>query len=104
MMRHAERRDASWDPLDAPHVDEMWPFDPTLSKKGYAQAESAARALTDATGGFELVVSSPFRRCVETALAVCRASNAPLFIDPELGEIFETGIFGNKKPLAAHRP
>ena len=70
LMRHAERRDMSWEAEASPVVDDVWPFDPPLSKQGHVQAQSAALA----AGAFELVVSSPFRRCVETAMAVCKVA------------------------------
>ena len=36
---------------------------------------------------FDAVVSSPFRRCVETAVMLCRELSVPLVIEPLLGEV-----------------
>ena len=63
--------------------------DPGLDETGRAQAEVAARALLalPAAARPTRVVSSPLRRCQETAAPFAEAIGARLEIDPLVGEI-----------------
>jgi broad specificity phosphatase PhoE len=63
--------------------------DPGLDETGRAQAEAAAQALLALPEGERptRVVSSPLRRCQETALPFARAIGVELEIDPLVGEI-----------------
>ena len=59
--------------------------DPELSERGRAQAESAARALA-ARGTIQAVVSSPLRRCRQTAQAVADRLGLEVRVDEGLRE------------------
>jgi broad specificity phosphatase PhoE len=63
--------------------------DPGLDEQGRAQAEKAAQTLLALPPGQRptRVVSSPLRRCQETAKPLAEAIGAPLEIDPSVGEI-----------------
>lgn len=89
VVRHGERID---------DVDQDWlktakfPSDPPLTQRGRAQA-SAAGKLIASQGKWPAppiaVISSPFRRCIETASAIvqaCTGPPPPLFIEPGISE------------------
>jgi broad specificity phosphatase PhoE len=63
--------------------------DPGLDEQGHAQAKRAAEALLALPLGDRptRVVSSPLRRCQETAKPFAEAIGATLEIDPAVGEI-----------------
>src|ERR1700679_791727 len=63
--------------------------DPGLDDAGKAQAEAAAKALLALPPGLRptRVVSSPLRRCRETAAPFAAAIGAEVEIDPNVGEI-----------------
>jgi broad specificity phosphatase PhoE len=79
LIRHA-RPSATWGGDDD---------DPGLDAVGRGQAESAARALLSLPESERptRVVSSPLRRCRETAECFARAIGAEVEIDPRVGEI-----------------
>lgn len=79
MIRHGEAA-AGWGGGDA---------DPGLSELGRAQALAARDALLALPNGERptLVVSSPLRRCRETAQPFAEAIGAQLIVDPGVGEI-----------------
>jgi len=61
--------------------------DPGLDETGKAQAESAAQVLLALPDRPQRVVSSPLRRCRETAEPFARALGVAVEIDPRVGEI-----------------
>jgi len=63
--------------------------DPGLDETGQAQARAAAEALLALPEGLRptSVVSSPLRRCRETAAPTVEALGVELVIDPRVGEI-----------------
>jgi broad specificity phosphatase PhoE len=63
--------------------------DPGLDPAGHAQAEAVAAALMALSREERptAVVSSPLRRCFETALPLSRALGVEIEIDPAVGEI-----------------
>jgi broad specificity phosphatase PhoE len=79
LIRHA-RPSATWGGDDD---------DPGLDAVGKAQAEAAARALLALPAALRptKVVSSPLRRCRETAAPFAAAIGAEVEIDPAVGEI-----------------
>jgi len=96
VMRHGERLDAV-DPVGWYHsaAGRKYPFDCPLSSKGRMQVGAVARELAQqSSGNFSYVVSSPYVRCVETAVEVCRALQLPMCIDRQLGEVFGPACFG----------
>ena len=54
-------------------------------------------------GPFELVVASPFLRCVETALELCRVLSCPLLLDHGWGEVHGPTVYEDEPPTT-HRP
>lgn len=96
VMRHAERED---------DVNPMWaagaerPCDTPISKAGAEAAQAAGRALQDA--GVAVVVASPFFRCVQTAINVCKGMGFEdeIFIDYGLSEVHSTDVIKGADPL-----
>jgi broad specificity phosphatase PhoE len=62
-------------------------LDPGLDEAGKVQAEQAAEALLAMPDRPGRVVSSPLRRCRETAEPFARALGVPIEIDERVGEI-----------------
>lgn len=84
LIRHAEPA-AAWGEDD----------DPGLSRRGHVQAEIAAARL----GGLGLsrVVSSPMRRCRETAAPFVAASGLALAIEPRVSEVTTGAGIGDRR-------
>lgn len=118
VMRHAERADSesawSQDSWALSSDGQQWPFDPPLSDRGLADASVvAARELhshhKNAIRSSEecwVVVSSPYLRCVQTAVEVCveLGPKSVLILDQELGEVYGPEIMGDHEPAAVRRP
>lgn len=76
MIRHGEAA-AGWD-ADT---------DPGLSEKGRAQAEAVARAIEERVGRTLPILSSPLRRCRETALPLSKAWACEPVIETRIAEV-----------------
>lgn len=76
MIRHGEAA-AGWD------AD----LDPGLSERGRAQADAAARAMQGRSALPLPIVSSPLRRCRETASPLSTIWKSEATIDPRVAEI-----------------
>jgi broad specificity phosphatase PhoE len=68
-------------------------LDPTLAEVGVRQAQACAMLL--AVGGAAAVLSSPFRRCLETADAIAAACGAAVTPDWKLGEVLLSTVLGS---------
>lgn len=115
VMRHAERADA-WNAfVDGERWAQgsdyaQWPLDPPLSDEGMLGAfdvglqlkELAERACQD----MHVVVSSPYLRCLQTAVEVCRAlgPKVRLMLDLTLGEVYGPCVMGESEPAQVVRP
>lgn len=83
----------------------LHPYDPPLTSAGQKQArkvgESLLKRATD-DNSFHIVVTSPYLRCVQTAIEICQefGAHVPLLVDYEMGEIYGPCIMGEKQPEA----
>lgn len=107
LLRHGERLD---------HVDRSWKScDPPLSPAGRLQAFETAmyflllqseRRLEDRLKGFlSLIITSPFHRCVETALIINIVGfegTLPLFINPLVIDWLQAKVFHTSPVLRGH--
>lgn len=66
-----------------------------LTKNGVKQAEEAAR--NELITGSEIIVSSPYTRCMQTAAIISRIRNIPLTVEVDLHEWIPDLSFQNKK-------
>lgn len=101
VMRHGERLDSASPKEWKTHEDsKRYPFDPPLTNRGKHQVGGVVRDIDESCHGirFSMVVSSPFIRCVETAIEACSALKLPLCIDRSLSEIFCEGCIGRCDP------
>jgi broad specificity phosphatase PhoE len=69
---------------------QAYPFDPPLTETGLEQARACGerlRQLGPPQDGWNVAISSPFFRCVQTAVEICAATGASLIIDQDWGEV-----------------
>jgi broad specificity phosphatase PhoE len=116
IVRHGERADTSWD-TSWPFTDDAqaYPYDPPITDVGRQQAKACGQRLLELSGpgtasGWRTVISSPFFRCVETAVEICKITGAPLIIDEDWGEVrfsefFESegGALQHQEPTRTHQ-
>lgn len=108
VMRHGHRQD---------EADPTWtrvaarPWDPPLSDKGRMQARDAALALVRGGGGgggvarIDVVVTSPFRRCLQTSAEAAAALGLPQgrwFADWGLSEVCDPRVLLHGRPDCEH--
>jgi broad specificity phosphatase PhoE len=92
-MRHCERADLSFDSANDDVAEN--PHDPPLSVSGAAHAREVAEELAGSVCGarIDVVVSSPYTRCLETACLIAERLDRPLVIDPALQEVLARTLF-----------
>jgi broad specificity phosphatase PhoE len=109
VIRHTERADSAtaFGQGDYWHrTDDMkkWPLDPPLSENGVLAAEEIGHRVTSAAQecgvDVNIVVSSPYLRCIQTAVEVCHAlgPSTRLLVDFSLGELYGPMAMGLMEP------
>eukprot|EP00931_Biecheleriopsis_adriatica_P120466 TRINITY_DN95594_c0_g1_i1.p1 TRINITY_DN95594_c0_g1~~TRINITY_DN95594_c0_g1_i1.p1 ORF type:complete len:585 (-),score=100.00 TRINITY_DN95594_c0_g1_i1:213-1967(-) len=108
-VRHTARADS----IGATFLGRPWfesedfqqhPLDPPLSDEGRAEATAVAERIADFSSrsrpGLQIVICSPYLRCVETAFAICQklGNCSRVMIDMGLGEVFGPEVFGDNEP------
>lgn len=93
LIRHGYPR--SWDEQlktrgPAPHLR----LDSGLAEIGLEQARATATHLQTG-GGLDAILSSPFRRCLETADALATTTDAKISPDWRLGEVLLSQVLGS---------
>jgi len=116
VCRHAERADSAWSEScvgPAWHeTDEFLrhPCDPPLSAAGLAEASAMGHRMkkfAEENGqSFHFVVSSPYYRCVQTAVEIIKilGTGTELLLDASLGEVYNQdtmGVFEPSEPVRA---
>lgn len=113
MIRHAERADSAWDSEQGWfRSQDFWqyPLDPPITEAGVAEAGEVGQQLCEqlSQSGSKrfTVVSSPYLRCVQTAIKICQAQgkDSVLLLDNELGEVYGPDIFGEEPERMHTRP
>ena len=109
VVRHAERADAAWDDDWACSADaKAYPFDAPLTPAGVQQAQASGarlRQLEPPQEGWGVVICSPFFRCVQTSIEVCKATGASLIIDHDWSEVcFPEMLEAREKQQGLTRP
>lgn len=110
VIRHTHRADvmgATWNGRSWTQTEDFakHPMDPPLSDEGLKEADEVANRISafleERQGGeIHVVVSSPYLRCLQTAVAVCRklGGRVRLMIDFGLGEVYGPEVFGDNEP------
>mmetsp|Transcript_110880 Transcript_110880/g.357954 ORF Transcript_110880/g.357954 Transcript_110880/m.357954 type:complete len:869 (+) Transcript_110880:83-2689(+) len=115
VVRHAERADGIWAFYRGQRwtqTDDFrnWPVDPPLSDAGMEAAGAIGQNLqalaTGSATSIHVVVTSPYFRCVQTAVEICRVlgRGARLMVDWSLGEVFGPSVLGETEPSQPVRP
>eukprot|EP00931_Biecheleriopsis_adriatica_P006731 TRINITY_DN10808_c0_g1_i4.p1 TRINITY_DN10808_c0_g1~~TRINITY_DN10808_c0_g1_i4.p1 ORF type:complete len:279 (-),score=40.59 TRINITY_DN10808_c0_g1_i4:275-1111(-) len=115
VARHAERADSAFalwkcgqwmDSEDA----RRWFQDPPLSDVGEIEALETAKVVRGfaerLNSSIDVVISSPYMRCVQTAAVICAklGPSTELVLDSSAGEIFSQSVFGDDEPENHRRP
>jgi broad specificity phosphatase PhoE len=114
VLRHTERADATWAEVEGDfwhNTDDMknWPLDPPLSDNGVEAAremgQRVAKAAEEFNTAVDVVVSSPFLRCIQTAIEVCckMGPKTRLLVDYSLSEIYGPCVMGLMEPQRTTR-
>jgi len=109
VLRHTERADSSFALVDGDFWhrqddSKQFPYDPPLSDNGREHArkigETVQKLATHCQTGMHSVVSSPFLRCIQTAVEVCvvLGPSSRLLVDCTLGEVYGPSVMGQTKP------
>mmetsp|Transcript_88332 Transcript_88332/g.248801 ORF Transcript_88332/g.248801 Transcript_88332/m.248801 type:complete len:566 (-) Transcript_88332:120-1817(-) len=113
VARHAERADdigaqLHGFPWGLTEDFKKWPVDPPLSDHGLEAAQQLGERLRSSAEAnkttVHVVVSSPYFRCIQTAVEICHCFGAKLLVDQALGEIFGPSVLGDVEPDDPVRP
>lgn len=76
---------------------------PELTSCGHKQADMVSDVLLEKAGNISAVVSSPFVRCLQTALPLAKATGKSIRVEPVLSEDRENGPYQpqNSRPTLA---
>lgn len=102
IVRHAERLDRTPDWHSFPDR-ETWPNDTPLAPDGHEHAKELGRELKGMEKRFDLIVSSPYLRCAQTACEIATEMNLPIQFDLDLGEVFDSECMGPNVRDPQHR-
>jgi len=101
VIRHAEREDTASKWCHDALQQVCWQSDPALSPKGIKQASSIASEISlKSQAKFDVVVTSPYFRCVQTAIEICKhvGTDSSLLVDASLGEVYGSEVLGDEQP------
>ncbi|CAJ1455388.1 unnamed protein product [Effrenium voratum] len=100
VVRHAERADSheAFDAWCTAEDAEQHPLDPPITKQGLLQAQELAEALSRQKVEFQVVISSPFLRCLQTATVLAEHFNASILLDQELCEVLGPDVYEVEPP------
>jgi hypothetical protein len=113
VLRHTERADSDFATLGNRYWTrsddcKKFPLDPPLSDDGVTHAmkigQQLHRVAIEKDVVLHSVVTSPYLRCIQTALEVCvqLGADTNLIVDYSLGEIYGPCVMGTNKPNGKH--
>lgn len=106
VVRHGHRRDQepgnSWKTSDDA---KKHPYDSPLTAKGKEAANQVAQRMKSiqTEARWDVVITSPYIRCVQTAAEIAAVCNLPLILDSEFGEVFDEVYMPRCKGDLQHR-
>lgn len=92
LLRHSERLDYVDKKYKETEEGKLFPYDAPLTLQGWKLAEDAAEDLAKLNSEglyFAAIATSPYRRCVETAVVIAKRLELPIVLDQEIGEVWE---------------
>lgn len=98
LVRHGDRLDhANPEQWFRSAEGKKYPFDCPLTRTGMERATSVGHVLRQAQSKFRLIVTSPYLRCVQTAICICKAlDNQPcIALDDDIGEVYGPATMGD---------
>jgi broad specificity phosphatase PhoE len=116
VVRHTERADAGFVSTDGSFWtnspdQRVWPHDPPLSddgvEHGHKVAQDIAKFAEEHGSRFHVVITSPYKRCIQTALTITSAlgEGTSMIVDRSLGEVFnEEALGAAEQPQTVVRP
>lgn len=99
MIRHTEREDTANQWCHEALQQVCWRSDPALSSEGIKQASLIASEIArKSQSKFDVVVTSPYFRCVQTAVELCKhvGTDTSLLLDRSLGEVYGPQVLGEE--------
>lgn len=123
VVRHSVRADVKGN-YKLSEEFQRWPKDPTLTSEGIELAGEVAKQLVEVFPEADhgapqvammpkqpgaaavVVITSPYLRCVQTAVEIAKAfgPNCCIIFDHEVGEIYGPAVLGPMEPEERHRP
>lgn len=115
VVRHAERADGIYafyeDGRWTGSEDYFrWPLDPPLSDAGHTEADGLGDHIRDFAkrkgSMFHVIISSPYLRCVQTAVKICKKQGpgVKILLDHSFGEVCGPSVMGEVQPQIYLRP
>jgi len=100
ILRHSERRDQVDPSFLETEEHKEWPHDTPLTEAGIKLAQDVGSELKDKheNARFSVIVSSPYRRCLQTAAEIAKIVQLPVIIDQELGEVWDRTMPSDHPP------
>jgi len=120
VIRHCERADGPFSFHNQGRwwytkESRLWPMDPPLADAGVAEANKIASDVGEYAwecgSQVQVIITSPYFRCVQTALEIYLElnnahghDNIKILVDRSLGEIYGPAVMGPTEPSAPIRP
>jgi len=91
VVRHGERLDSTREWSSSAKELRSWPHDCPLTHKGMRASREVGQKLgnTGNSAPFEVIVSSPYLRCAQSASEIARELKLPVIFDDDVGEVGE---------------
>jgi broad specificity phosphatase PhoE len=96
VIRHAERADVAFETGEEQDEYSDFPSDTTITSRGRLQAFTVGKDLSG--DAWDVVIASPYFRCVQTAVEICKVAKCDLIIDAGWSEVGRLG--GETRPMS----
>jgi len=91
VVRHGERLESTGRLTSTTKSSRSWPHDCPLTRTGMRASREVGQTLGNVGNAapFEVIVSSPYLRCAQSASEIARELKLPVIFDDDLGEVGE---------------